>query len=280
MMLRTLTKWMIGLALSALLMGVALAGAARAQTGGAQTGGAQTGGGAQTAAGDWHGVLTLPTGELRLGLEITAKPDGGFSGKLSSPDQGPGEFPLDEVKVDGGHMTFALKRLSASFDGRWDPAKSAWVGVFTQGAGLPLTLTAGKPAPSPVVAGLDGDWASTIALPGASTQRLVLHVRTTAGGTIASMDLPDQLAYGVVVRPITHDGQKVTWAMKASNATFEGVLSADGKTISKEPGPARPTRVRSPSPRAPSRPPRAGRRRRSRRSPIAPRRWRSTAPRA
>jgi hypothetical protein len=35
-------------------------------------------------------------------------------------------------------------------------------------------------------------------------------VRTSAGGTIALMDLPDQLAYGVPVRPIARDGQKVS----------------------------------------------------------------------
>jgi len=127
------TNGIMALTISALLMGVALAGAARAQDG-------------QQAGGDWHGVLTLPTGELRLGLEVTSAPGGGYAGKLSSPDQGPGALPLDELKIEGGHLTFVLKRINASFDGQWDAAKSAWVGLFKQGAALPLTLTAGKPA--------------------------------------------------------------------------------------------------------------------------------------
>ncbi len=219
-MTRTVFNWLVALTVAVVMMGFVLAGAAHAQERGAQE-----------AVGDWHGVLVLPTGELRLGLEITAKAGGGYAAKLSSPDQGPGTFPADEVSVENGHLTFALKRLSATYDGHWDAAKSAWVGTFTQGAGIPLTLTAGKPEALPVVAGLDGDWASTMTLPGSSTQRLILHVRTSAGGTIAMMDLPDQLAYAIPVRPIARDGRKVTLAMKATNATFEGVLSADGKTI-------------------------------------------------
>ena len=218
-MMRSMVQWIVALTVSVLLMGFVLAGAARAQTP------------APVVTGDWHGVLTIPTGELRLGVGITAKPGGGLTGALSSPDQGPGEFPLDEVIVEGDHLKFTLKRINASFDGRWDAAKSAWVGTFTQGMGLPLTLTAGKTEALPAVAGLDGDWASTMTLPGGSRQRLILHVRTGAGGTIALMDLPDQLAYAIPVRPIARDGQKVTLAMKASNATFEGVLSADGKTL-------------------------------------------------
>jgi len=214
-MARTLFNWLVALTVAVVMMGFVLAGAARAQE----------------AVGDWHGALALPTGELRLGLTLTAKTGGGYAGQLTSPDQGPGAFPLDEVTVENGRLTFSLKRISATYDGRWDAAKSAWVGTFTQGAGIPLTLTAGKPAALPVIAGLDGDWASTMTLPGASTQRLILHVRTGAGGTVALMDLPDQLAYAIPVRPIARNGQKVTLAMKATNATFEGTLSADGKTL-------------------------------------------------
>src|SRR4249919_755587 len=100
-MARTLVNWLVALTVAVVMMGFVLAGAARAQTGGAQE-----------ASGDWHGALALPTGELRLGLEITAKPGGGYTGKLSSPDQGPGAFPLDEVTVETGHLTFVLRRIS------------------------------------------------------------------------------------------------------------------------------------------------------------------------
>jgi pimeloyl-ACP methyl ester carboxylesterase len=187
--------------------------------------------GAQEAAGDWHGVLATPQGELRLGLTIKPKAGGGYEGSVSSPDQGPGERPLDSVTVEDGTLKFAMARVGATYAGQWDPAAKAWVGQFTQGVAIPLTLTAGKPEPLPVVAGLDGDWAASLTLPTGSTQRLVLHVRTGAGGTAATMDLPDQLAYGAPVRPIARVGQKITLEMKATKGIFEGVLSADGKTI-------------------------------------------------
>jgi pimeloyl-ACP methyl ester carboxylesterase len=186
---------------------------------------------AQEATGDWHGVLATPQGEMRLGLTIKPKPGGGYEGSLSSPDQGAGDRPLDSVTVEDGTLKFAMARAAASYSGRWDAAAKAWVGSFTQGMSIPLTFAAGKPPPLPVVAGLDGDWAASITLPTGSTQRLVLHVRTGAGGTVAVADLPDQLSYGLPIRPIARQGQKVTLEMKATKGVFEGVLSADGKTI-------------------------------------------------
>lgn len=102
---------------------------------------------AQDAAGDWHGMVHAPTlnTDLRIGVSITAKAGGGYQGTLSSPDQAPGDFPLDEVKVDGGTLTFSMAAIMGSYKGQWDEAKKAWVGQWTQVAPVPLVLTAGKP---------------------------------------------------------------------------------------------------------------------------------------
>jgi hypothetical protein len=102
---------------------------------------------AQDAAGDWHGTLTIPNGgpTLRAGVTIKVKAGGGYEGTLASPDQGPGEIPLDTVKVENGTLTFAVAAIMGSYSGKWDAAKKAWVGEWTQGAPLPLVLTAGKP---------------------------------------------------------------------------------------------------------------------------------------
>ena len=37
---------------------------------------------AQEATGDWHGVLKVGPSELRLGLTVTAGPDGAMTGQL------------------------------------------------------------------------------------------------------------------------------------------------------------------------------------------------------
>jgi pimeloyl-ACP methyl ester carboxylesterase len=187
---------------------------------------------AQEAAGDWHGTLTAPGGQLRIGVTIKAKAGGGYEGSLQSPDQTTQSIPLDEVKAGGGALTFSIHAISGAYAGKWDAAQKAWVGQWSQGAAIPLVMTAGKPDALPVVAGLDGDWASAITMPNGASIRLVMHVRTGAGGTLVTLDSPDQLAYGVPIRPFAREGQTVRFTVPASgNATYEGVLAADGKTI-------------------------------------------------
>lgn len=102
---------------------------------------------AQEAAGEWHGTLTTPAATLRIGVTITAKAGGGYEGALTSPDQTPAPIPLDEVKAEGGVLSFSIPAARASYTGRWDAGRKAWVGDFSQGAALPLVLTAGKPEP-------------------------------------------------------------------------------------------------------------------------------------
>ena len=188
---------------------------------------------AQEPVGDWHGTLTAGAAQLRIGVTIKAKAGGGYEGSMTSPDQTPQPIPLDAVKAEGGALSFSINAIAGSYEGKWDAAQKAWVGQWSQGAALPLVLTAGKPdtPPAAVIEGLDGDWAATIAMPNAGSQRLVMHVRTGTGGTVATLDLPDQLAYGVAVRPFTRQGQTVRFTMPANGATFEGALAADGKSI-------------------------------------------------
>ena len=188
---------------------------------------------AQEPVGDWHGTLTAGPAQLRIGVTIKAKAGGGYEGSLLSPDQTPQPIPLDTVKAEGGALSFSINAIAGSYEGKWDAAQKAWVGQWSQGAALPLVLTAGKPdtPPAAVIEGLDGDWAATIAMPNAGSQRLVMHVRTAAGSTVATLDLPDQLALGLAVRPFTRQGQTVRFTMPANGATFEGSLAVDGKSI-------------------------------------------------
>jgi pimeloyl-ACP methyl ester carboxylesterase len=208
-----LTRWIVALALSGLMMALILAGAARAQD----------------AAGDWHGTLSVPTGDLRLALSIKAAA-GGFEGTATSVDQGGGGSPLADVKLDGQRLSFAIPAVKAHYEGQWDAGKQAWVGTFTQGASLPLTLEKGKVAPNPVIAGLDGRWEGAMVLPTANL-RFVLRVKTGAYGTTAALDVPDQLTYGLVIGDLRRDGQKVTFSQKTTGSTYAGTLSADGKSI-------------------------------------------------
>jgi pimeloyl-ACP methyl ester carboxylesterase len=209
-----LTRWIVALALSGLMMALVLAGAARAQE----------------VAGDWHGTLTVPTGDLRLAVAIKTATTGGFEGTATSVDQGGSGSPLADIKLEGQRLSFAIPVVKARYEGQWDATKQAWVGTFTQGAGLPLTLVKGKIAPGPVVSGLDGSWEGAITLPTAKL-RVVLRVKTGPYGTIAAVDVPDQLTYGLVASDLKRDGQAVTFLQKSTGSSYAGTLSADGKSI-------------------------------------------------
>ena len=184
---------------------------------------------AQDAGGDWHGSLSMPGGiELRIGLSLKHTGNGGYEGVLLSPDQTSKAIPLDTVAVADGALSFSIKAISLSYEGRWDAARKAWVGEVQQGAAIPLILTPGKPDPLPIVAGLDGDWAGAIT-PAGATIRLILHVRTDSGGTVVRLDSPDQLAFGIPLRSFKRDGQKITFEVNGSS--FQGQLSSDKQKI-------------------------------------------------
>jgi pimeloyl-ACP methyl ester carboxylesterase len=209
-----LTRWIVALALSGLMMALILASAARAQE----------------AAGDWHGTLSVPTGDLRLAVTIKPATAGGYEGSAVSIDQGGSGSALGDIKLDGQRLSFTIPAVKARYESRWDAAKQAWVGTFTQGSSLPLTLVKGKVPAGPVVAGLDGRWEGAMVLPTANL-RFVLRVTTGAYGTIAGLDVPDQLTYGLVISDLKRDGQKVTFSERRTSSTYAGTLSADGKSI-------------------------------------------------
>ncbi len=102
---------------------------------------------AQDVVGEWHGTLANATAELRLGLEITARPGGGYEGRMISPDQSPAWLPLDNIALQGDRLTIAGSRVAGRFEGQWDAAHQAWVGQWTQGYVMPLVLLKGKTEP-------------------------------------------------------------------------------------------------------------------------------------
>jgi uncharacterized protein len=177
--------------------------------------------------GDWNGALHTPRGDLTLIVHVKKDAGGALAATLESPDQGPGEMAASEVTASPGHMAWKIASIGASYQGDWDATQDAWVGTFSQGSDLPLALKRGLPPALPVVSGLDGRWEGTIAANGAKL-RLVARIATGARGTAANLDSPDQLAYGMPLRNLTHDGQAVAFDLPAAKAHYAGTLSADG----------------------------------------------------
>ena len=104
---------------------------------------------AEDAVGKWTGTLMgTPQGDLPIVITVAKGADGKLTANLESPAQAPGQqMPATTITSDGATIAFALASVpgSPSYTGKWDAAKKAWVGTFTQGGGsLPLSLTRAK----------------------------------------------------------------------------------------------------------------------------------------
>ncbi|HEY5711255.1 MAG TPA: alpha/beta hydrolase [Allosphingosinicella sp.] len=180
-------------------------------------------------AGEWHGTLTIPTGQLRLALTIRHGEGGALTAELESPDQSPGtRIPVTPIAVAGERLAFAIPSIRATYEGQWRAASGRFIGTFTQGSAvLPLELARGAAEARPTVAGLDGRWEGSVTRNGVAL-RLVLRIATGAGGTIAALDSPDMLAMGMQVAELAREGRNVSFAVPVSNVRYRGTLAADG----------------------------------------------------
>ena len=79
---------------------------------------------------------------------------------------------------------------------------------------------------------ITGDWIGTLNARGAEL-RLALHITKAPDGTLkATLDSIDQGANGIPVDSVSFKDSKLSLGIDAVHGTYEGTVSADGKTIS------------------------------------------------
>lgn len=186
---------------------------------------------AEDPAGDWTGVVTTATGPIHVAVHLHTAGAGGYAGTADSPDQGVYDLPLSKVTATGEAMSFDLPAIHGGYVAKWDAAAHQWTGTLTQGGPLPLNLTRGVLPPSPVVAGLDGDWNGVLQISPATRLRLVFHIRTGPHGTLIKMDSVDQGALGVPVSNFSRKGDHVSVIVEAIGMDYEADLKDGGKTM-------------------------------------------------
>lgn len=204
--------------LAALVMVVFCAGTALAEAGGPHE-------------GDWIGVLNGPVGPLTTAVHLKMSASGP-SATIDVVEFGSQGAVLANVTVAGSKLHFEDPVGHAQFDGTWDETDHRWNGAWTMsnGQALPLVLSPGLPPPLPRVDGLDGDWRGGIDAGAAGTVHLVLHVRTGADGTKATLDSPDQGALDLPVL-LSREGRKVSVNMAIIAARYQGELSEDSASL-------------------------------------------------
>ena len=183
------------------------------------------------AAGDWHGTLITPTGRLTLVVRIREGADGTLSGALESIDQpGAPKMALSAMTASPARLAFSIPAIGATYDGEWKEAEQSWGGTFKQGATLPLVLAHGLPRAAPTIEGLDGIWRASLQRPTA-TLRLVLKVRTSERGTIATLDSPDAGALGLEVQRFQRNGDSVRFHVPDAQVDFVGTMEGGRRSF-------------------------------------------------
>lgn len=102
--------------------------------------------GAQDIAGQWQGILKIPTKDLRVILKIT-KDDAKLQGMFYSIDQpGAPPFKTASTRFEGGTLSFVVDLIGAKYEGKLTGDGKSINGTWTQGpTSLPLNLVRATP---------------------------------------------------------------------------------------------------------------------------------------
>ena len=180
----------------------------------------------------WEGTLKVRPGiTLRLVVHVSVSDGGPAVATLDSPDEGFKGLKLSSVVIDPSRLAFELKVTNAKFEGKLNAAKTEAAGTWSQsGVSLPLTFVKkDKATPEPRTVGAEQIWEGKLSVGAGLQLRLVLHVQKTEdGGMLGKLDSPHQGAKGLKVDSVTLEATKLTFELKAINASYEGTLSADG----------------------------------------------------
>jgi hypothetical protein len=198
---------------------------------------------AQDITGDWQGTLTNDMGELRLIVHVTKTADGTLKATMDSPDQAMAGAPLDTFTFEGGKVHFTLNVAKGIFDGSLK-GSSTISGNWTQGPSpkMPLVLTKTAtplklqhdPAPP---SDIDGKWDGIYETPAGESGRIgknhvTFHIKNTADGLTATVDLADMNIQGWPATAVTRKGSSIKIIMKSTNSVFSGKANKSLDSIS------------------------------------------------
>ncbi len=193
-------------------------------------------------SGLWSGAMETGGQTIEISVVLQSTTNGGWTGLIDIPAQNTSGYPLSEITVSGGSVSFTMAGVPGNpvFTGTWDAEDQTIVGNLVQGGQtFPFRLTRTVDAPEMTVdtvspedaAKIAGTWSGTLAA-GPQTLRIVFHLVAGAdGGLTATMDSPDQGQSGLPVNRVAFDGKVLRLALDYVGATFEGTMADDGATI-------------------------------------------------
>ncbi|MFZ6798428.1 alpha/beta hydrolase family protein [Undibacterium sp. Di24W] len=181
--------------------------------------------------GQWHAKLQAGGAQYALELTVKKDPRGNVVASIESVDQAPGQaIPVSQIQFVNNEVKLQLNALSASFEGKYDQEKDSLIGVWKQGANLPLIWTRGTSLKLSNLSELDGSWRAVLQRNG-NNLRLILRVTTGERGTIALLDSPDMGIAGLEVTELVRDGERITFRIPLAQVSFDGELNTQSNTL-------------------------------------------------
>ena len=193
-------------------------------------------------SGLWSGSIEVGGQTLEIRVVLQATTDGGWTGLIDIPAQSLTGYPLTEISVSGGSVSFAMVGIPGNpvFTGSWEAENQTIAGDFEQGGrAFPFNLTRNADTPEVTAeavspedaANVAGTWNGTMEA-GPQTLRIVFHIVAGADGALtATMDSPDQGQTGMPINGVTFDGSVLRLTLDYAGASFEGTMTADGSAI-------------------------------------------------
>jgi hypothetical protein len=184
---------------------------------------------AQAIEGDWQGTLAIGPVALRLVLHLSRAANGGLAATLDSPDQGARGMAATTVSLTDSTLKFEVASIGGAYEGTANADRTAITGTWRQlGMSAPLNLTRAPAASAvkrvPKPSDIDGGWEGT--LNAGIALRLVLHITTFEDGMTATLDSPDQRAFGIPATSVSRSGSVLQFEMKQIAGSFKGTLDS------------------------------------------------------
>jgi hypothetical protein len=194
-------------------------------------------------AGKWEGDIQAPGQTIGIVVELARGGDNRWVGTIAVPSQGNISLRMLNLKVEGPTISFDMPGAPGypSFKGDLTADGQSIGGAFTQGGQsvrtelkrkgvATLKADAGaKPAVSPAVAAVKGDWEGSLDV-GGQTLRLKFKLAPGAeDGLAGTLDSVDQLIW-IPIDSVTEQGGAIQMELKLIQGSFSGKVSQDGAT--------------------------------------------------
>jgi hypothetical protein len=190
-------------------------------------------------SGHWEGAIQIPSGEVRVEVDLALDAEGKLVGTFGNPSDQLKGYPLASVKVDGSSVRLEIRTGGSApqaFDGTLAADGQSFTGDFLMDVySLPFSLArtgeasiAPPPRSAAIDAGLAGEWRTTLDVGGKSlpvTLTLASHADGSASGHWALAD-----GTPTPVR-IAQQGSTLTLESSVAKATYSGIVSVDAAQI-------------------------------------------------